>query len=322
MLSRVADSLYWMSRNIERAENNARVLGVQLIQMLEASSEESLANHDWEAVIEICGSLKEFNKLYDRFSVNNVIDYLAFSEDNYSSVLNCVKFARENARTTRDIIPNDLFEVWNDLYLDSTKMIIPEGSLKDVHEFLKRVKIASLTSQGVIESSMSRGVPYRFIKIAKWLERAEKTARILNVLSEKSLEDQERSDGTNYYYWRSALQLLNGYDEYLKKYPPRMNEQDVLTFLVSDFSFPRSIQYCMDHVREAIIALEGGKVSHYSWRMYAALDRLMDEFDEMKIRALKVQEINAYLDDFQDRCNDISEVFSQTYYLIEPSHVP
>ncbi|MDG5472795.1 alpha-E domain-containing protein [Jeotgalibacillus sp. ET6] len=322
MLSRVADSLYWMSRNIERAENNARVLGVQLIQMLEASSEESLTNYDWETVIEVCGSLEEYNHLYEKLTINNIIDYLAFSESNQSSVLNCVKFARENARITRDIIPGDLFEVWNDLFLESTNMYIPEGSLKEVHGFLKRVKLASLTSQGVIESSMSRGVPYRFIKIAKWLERGEKTARILNVLSEKSNDDRERADGTNYYYWRSALQLLNGYDEYLKKYPPRMNEKDVLTFLISDYAFPRSIQYCMDHVREAIIALEGGKVSHYSWRMYAALDRLMAEFDEDKIRSLSVHEFSSFLDDFQDRCNDISQVFSQTYYLIEPAHVP
>ncbi|WP_245153991.1 alpha-E domain-containing protein [Jeotgalibacillus proteolyticus] len=322
MLSRVADSLYWMSRNIERAENNARVLGVQLIQMLEASSEESLANHDWETVIEICGSLQEFNQLYDRFTVTNIIDYLAFSEDNLSSVLNCIKFARENARTTRDIIPNDLFEVWNDLYLESSRMFIPEGSINEVHSFLKQVKIASLTSQGVIESSMSRGVPYRFIKIAKWLERAEKTARILNVLSEKSEKDAERADGTNYYYWRSALQLLNGYDEYLKKYPPRMNEKDVLTFLLSDEAFPRSIQYCMDHVREAIIALEGARVSHYSWRMYAALDLLMEEFNEEHINSLQVHEFSSFLDNFQDRCNDISLIFSQTYYLIEPASVP
>lgn len=322
MLSRVADSLYWMSRNIERAENNGRVLGVQLIQMLEASSEDSLAKYDWEAVIEICGSLYEFNQLYDHFSVNNVIDYLAFSTNNSSSILSCIKFARENARVTRDIIPGDLFEVWNDLYLESSNGHIPEGSLKEVHDFIKRVKIASLTSQGVIESSMSRGVPYRFIKIAKWLERAEKTTRILNVLSEKSSRDAERAEGTTYYYWRSALQLLNGYDEYLKKYPPRMYEKDVLTFLVTDYAFPRSIQYCMDHVREAIIALEGGKVSHYSWRMYAALDRLMDDFDGMKLKSLDVHQISAYLDEFQDRCNDISEVFSQTYYLIEPSHVP
>ncbi|KIL49622.1 alpha-E domain-containing protein [Jeotgalibacillus soli] len=322
MLSRVADSLYWMSRNIERAENNARVLGVQLIQMLEASSGESLAKYDWEPVIEICGSLQDFNNQYDQFNMNNIIHYLAFSESNSSSILSCIKMARENARTTRDIIPTDLFEVWNDLYLESNSLRIPEGSLRDIHDFIQRVKIASLTSQGVIESSMSRGVPYRFIKIGKWLERAEKTTRILNVLSDKSKEESLRVYGENYYYWRSALQLLNGYDEYLKQYQPRMDPKDVLTFLIADSDFPRSIQYCMDHVREGLIALEGGKVSHYSWRMYAALDRLMDEFDEIKLQALPIEGISKFLDDFQDQCNKIGLVFSETYYLIEPAHVP
>ncbi|TFD92850.1 alpha-E domain-containing protein [Jeotgalibacillus sp. R-1-5s-1] len=322
MLSRVADSLYWMSRNIERAENNARVLGVQLIQMLEASSEETLARHDWETVLEICGSNTQFNELYPNMSTNHLIEYLAFSENNANSILNCIRYARENARTTRDIIPNDLFEVWNNLYLDTQEMNIREGSLRDVKTFLERVKVASLTSQGIVDSMMTRGVPYRFFNIAKWLERAEKTARILNILNDRSAADLNKADGTNYYYWRSALQLVNGYEEYLKKYPPRMNEKDVLTFMISDYAFPRSIQYCMDHIRESIISLEGGKVSHYSWRIYAALDSLIDEFDEHKIRSLKENGISAFLDDFQNRCNDISQIFSETYYLVDPAGVP
>lgn len=319
MLSRVADSLYWMSRNIERAENNARVLGVQLIQMLEASSEETMARHDWETVLEICGSVADFNRLYPKMSTSHMIDYLAFSEANPNSILSCIKFARENARTTRDIIPNDLFEVWNNLYLEMTEIKISEGSLRDIQHFLNKVKIAALTSHGIVDSMMTRGVPYRFFNVAKWLERAEKTARILNILNDQSTADRQKADGTNYYYWRSALQLVNGYEEYLKKYPPRMNERDVLTFLISDFSFPRAIQYCIDHIRESVISLEGGRVSHYSWRMYAALDLIIDEFDEQKIRSLKEEGISAFLDDFQNKCNDIGRIFSETYYLVEPS---
>ncbi|KIL43346.1 hypothetical protein KP77_30520 [Jeotgalibacillus alimentarius] len=319
MLSRVADSLYWMSRNIERAENNARVLGVQLIQMLEASSEETLARHDWETVLEICGSVEDFNRMYPKMSTNHLIDYLAFAENNPNSILSCIKYARENARTTRDSIPTDLFEVWNNLYLETTEMKISEGSLRDIQQFLNRVKIAALTSHGIVDSMMTRGVPYRFFNVAKWLERGEKTARILNVLNDRSTADREKADGTNYYYWRSALQLVNGYEEYLKQYPPRMNEKDILTFLISDFSFPRSIQYCMDHIRESVISLEGGRVSHYSWRIYAALDLMIDEFDERKISSLKDEGISAFLDDFQNKCNDIGRIFSETYYLVEPS---
>lgn len=322
MLSRVADSIYWMARNIERAENNARILSVQLIHLLEASDEETLANQDWEFVLEICASIQDFkNSGYSLQSEKDIIWYLTFDESNLNSITNCINFARANAKVSRDHLPDSLWEVWNELYLKVKNYKKEDGSKEDIQIYLKEISRASTNVLGIIDSSMTRaGEAYRFLKIGNWLEQAEKTARILNVVCNYTFDAEEQYgyQGKYYYYWRSALQLVNGYDDFLRANPPRMDPRDILNFLLADESFPRSIRYCMNNVRKAVEELENGKVSHYSWELYAALDNLLQEFDEMNLEETSIQDLSEFLDHFQNKCNEIGTIFSRTYYLIDP----
>ncbi|MYL49597.1 alpha-E domain-containing protein [Halobacillus litoralis] len=319
MLSRVADSLYWMSRNIERAENNARVLSVQLIHMLEAQNQEA-ADRDWEEIVEVCASAKDYYSLYDRLDRETLIQYLTISPFNVNSLMNCMNYARENARSTRDILPEELWEVLNAFHLDQKDWQELPNTRQHTQDYLDHVIKTSMTSQGVIESSMSRGTPYTFIKVGKWLERAEKTARILNVTCEKNRKEADVPTD-HYYYWLTALQFLNGYDAYIKEHPPTMESKHVLSFLIKEGTFPRSIRYCMDHVLEAVNKLEGGKISHYSEDLFQMLELIQDEITSTNIEEMDMNELMAFLDHFQDRCMTLSRMFSQTYYLIEPVHV-
>ncbi|MYL20337.1 alpha-E domain-containing protein [Halobacillus litoralis] len=319
MLSRVADSLYWMSRNIERAENNARVLKVQLIHMLEASSKEAL-DREWEEILEVSASTADYYSFYERMDRETIIQYLTISPLNVNSLMNTMNYARENARATRDILPEELWEVLNQFHLDQKEWQELPNTRDHTQQYLNRVIQTSMTSQGVIESSMSRGTPYSFIKIGKWLERAEKTARILNVTCEKNRK--ETGGGTHHYYhWMTALHFLNGYDAYIKEYPPTMEPKNVLSFLIKERNFPRSIQYCMDHVLEAVTNLEGGKVSHYSENLFHMLEVIQNEIEESSIEEMGMEELMHFLDHFQDRCQTLSRMFSETYYLIEPVRV-
>lgn len=326
MLSRVADSIYWMARNIERAENNARILSVQLIHMLEASEEETLANQDWEFVLEICASKEEFSAAgYSSHTEKDIIYYLTFDEQNFNSITNCIYLARENARIARDHLPGELWEVWNDLYLKAKSINTGNWTKEDLQDYMNHINIASTTVLGAIESSMTRkGEAFRFFKIGNWLERAEKTSRILNVVCEYTLDAEENYgyQGKYYYYWRAALQLVNGYDAYLRLNPPQMEPKSVLAFLVAEDTFPRSIRYCVNHVRMSVEKLENGKVSHYSWKLYASLDHLIEEFKEIDLEAITIEKLSRFLDYFQNRCNEIGTIFSRTYYLIEPEHQP
>src|SRR5690606_32315676 len=224
-----------------------------------------------------------------------------------------------NARVSRDHIIDDYWKTWNRCYLALQDIDRSQCENSRIRLFLERVKTTALTSQGIIESSMSRGVEYQIIKIGKWLERAEKTARILNVVCERTYEQQLDEQTEDYYYWLSALRMTNAYEAYLKSHPPKMDPRQVLSFLISNKAFPRSIRYCLDHVREAIDVLENGKVSHYSWELYAKLDEMRTEFNEVKIEEFTTDEMMDFLNHFQDGCNEISQLFSKTYYLIDPT---
>ncbi|OHX53650.1 protein containing transglutaminase-like domain, cysteine protease, partial [Planococcus salinarum] len=317
MLSRVANSLYWMSRNAERAENNARILDVQLLQMIEASDEELVRADDWKLIFEICAStdMMEYIKSLPAYNEDQLVYYLSMEEENFNSVASCVRFIRENARVSRDHITDDYWEVWNRCYLTLQDMDTESLSVHEMRRFLEKVKNTALTSQGIVESSMSRGVEYQMIKIGKWLERAEKTARILNIVCERTLARAEEQQSEDYYYWLAALRMTNGYDAYLKANPPKMDPSLVLTFLVSNPTFPRSIRYCLDHMREAIVKLEDGKVSHYSWELFAKIDQLTADFDNFNFQELEPEDMLDFLNDFQNGCNEIGQLFSKTYYL-------
>ncbi|MFC7060845.1 alpha-E domain-containing protein [Halobacillus seohaensis] len=318
MLSRVADSLYWMARNIERSENNARILSTQLIHMLEASDEQVI-DRDWEEILEICASKEEYYEQYARLDKDTLIQYLTINPSNYNSLQNSMIYARENAKATRDHIPDELWQLINRFYLEK-KALQEQLPSQSTHEHLKDIIQMSMTSQGIIESTMIRGIPYSFIKIGKWIERAEKTARILNVICEKTLREKNSTDTENYYYWLTALQIVNGHDSYIKEHPPTMNPKDVLTFLIENRNFPRSIRYCVDHIMYAIHNLESGKVSHYSEDLFQLLAGIQEEIGRTDISGMSMRELMAFLDTFQEDCHKVSRKFSETYYLIEPVH--
>ncbi len=319
MLSRVADSLYWMSRNCERTEHNAHILSMQLIKMLETSEQEMGELNEWETLVEICSTKHDFYSYHPFITVEGVVNYLTFSKENMNSMVNTVQFARENARITRDSIPNELWEVWNEFYLHTKDIQSKQVcSLKDIHHFLNTIKKASFTATGVIDSLMERDLPYHFMKIGKWVERAEKTALILLVFFQRARQEQKAA--ADDFFWRSILQFVNGGDAFFKRFSPIINQKNVLQFLVTDLSFPRSIRYCTEHIWEAVKELERGKVSHYSWQMYALLDTMMAEFTEDFVKNLAEEEIEAFLIQTLNRCVEFGKIFSNTYYLIEREH--
>ncbi|WP_173918476.1 alpha-E domain-containing protein [Halobacillus sp. Marseille-Q1614] len=317
MLSRVADSLYWMSRNIERSENNARILSAQMIHMLEAS-DQNVLDRDWEEILEICASKQDYYNHYVRLNRDTILQYLTLSPMNNNALQNTVNFARENARATRDIIPDELWQMINRFYLEKQSQVDQPFTPPVIQSHLKDVITMSMTCQGIIESTMTRGTPYAFIKIGKWIERAEKTARILNVICEKTLREKNSTDSQSYYYWLTALQIVNGYDSFIKDHPPTMNPQEVLTFLIEEEKFPRSIRYCVDHILETIHNLEAGKRSHYSEDLFQLLTDIKAEINDTDISGMSMEELMVFLDRFQDNCHQLSRVFSMTYYLVNP----
>lgn len=292
MLRRVADSLYWMSRNIERAENNARVLGVQLIKELEGSEEEITTNHNWNTILEICASVSEFQHLYEnRLPTGEaVIEYITFSEHNPNSIYNCAKIARENARMTRDHVPNDLWVSVNEFYLYLNETTQLQWNSKHIHSYLQQVKMASLTTQGIIESLMPQDVCYHIINVGKWLERAENTIRIVNAACEITNRIIKGNKIEHFHCGHSALQLVNGHNAYLKQARPKVDSRQVLPFLISDPTFPRSIRYCLNKVNRGIQQLENEGAFVYSRQLKVVMNDLLERCNKLKVENMNLMD--------------------------------
>lgn len=354
MLSRVAETLYWMARNIERAENNARIIAVRLGRMPESweagvdkadiaeragGSEkggvvlpylrtdepgsgipreaELTPDGDWEELLEINASLAEYRDSHPELVPGEILPYLTFSEGNPNSIASCIAYARNNARSARDAIPHELWETLNDMYWSVRQSSEEGGELRDYYPFLQAVKVGSFTTQGVIESLMPRGAPYLFVQIGKWLERAEKTARILNVVCAKALKPEEQLPSRQYVHFLTALELVGGSDAFLRQYPPYMHPKDVLAFLMADPAYPRSIRYCVDHFVQAMYRLEDEGVTLYTGPLVAAVEQLTEQFSEGRIHEWPLHDLERYLDLFQNLCNEIGALFAGT---IHPDH--
>ena len=180
MLSRVADSLYWMSRYIERAENDARILDINLQLLLDLGGEAEAMQH-WTPVIASLEETDLFDSLYDMADERSVTEFLTLQKKNPNSIFSCLTLARENARTTREQISSEMWEQINRLYLfvqsDDARKLLASSP----HEFFKRVVNGSHLFQGITEATMTHGEGWEFIRIGTLLERADCTSRILDV---------------------------------------------------------------------------------------------------------------------------------------------
>jgi uncharacterized alpha-E superfamily protein len=172
MLSRVADSIYWLSRYIERAENIARFIDVNLQMMLDLPVVE---NEQWEPLVTITADEENFRKRYGAFTQENVIRFLAFDQEYPNSIVSCVRAARENARSVRDIISSEMWEQINRYYLTLTSARFDPSRGGDYHDYFTQVRIGSQLFGGITDATMSHNEAWHFARVGRLLERADKT---------------------------------------------------------------------------------------------------------------------------------------------------
>ncbi|SFF72415.1 Uncharacterized conserved protein, Alpha-E superfamily [Halobacillus alkaliphilus] len=313
MLSRIADSCYWLARYMERSETNARTLSSQMLHMLE-ESDQSKMDREWELLFKICTS-KEYDEHDSRLNREDMLHDLVLSRENESSLLHLLELAREKAKVSRTLMPASIWEMINRLYLEKKEQL--EGSLHSntIQSDLGDILDMSSNFQGIIESSMLRGDTYNFVKIGKWIERAETTARILKVICEKTLEEENNKDSQDFDYWIQALQLANGYDSFIMEHPLTLDPKEVFSFLIKEERFPRSIKYCVGHILSAVEQLNPGKRSQDKEELLQLLEYTQRGIERTDIAEMSVDKLLRFLNGFQDHCHRINEVFSTTYNL-------
>ena len=321
MLSRVADALYWMARYSERTQTNAHILQVQLLNMLEQSGQEHDYIDHWEAVLNICASKEEYLANYTTIRVNPLIDYLLFSEKNGNALHATLRAIRENARVTRDSMPTELWEIQNSFYLTKQQSILKRERpipLIALQDFLQDVRKTLWMETGLIEGSMDRDLPFYFMQVGKWLERAEKTIRMIVIIVEQQkrtgtslLED----DGT------FLLDLSAARESFMRKHR-QTNLLTVIRYLVQDAHFPCSVMFCVKKIEEAITAIEHDSLSSRLLTLQSDVSSLVLAIDHIDFWQMTIEETLKMMEERLSQCMAFSDAFSTIYHLYEPSVQP
>ncbi|MGH8617789.1 MAG: alpha-E domain-containing protein [Burkholderiales bacterium] len=263
MLSRVANNLFWMSRHIERAENTARILDVtyrmSLLPYRVLAPGEPWAEH-WAVPLVISGLATEY---YERFpgpvTAENVLRFMVFDAANSSSIHACIQSARENARTVRGAITSEMYEDLNSLWLDMRLRDFTLLQSGGVSEFFDWVKTRSHRFRGVTFGTMLRDEGYSFIRLGTFMERADNTARILDVKYHTLLPSIADVGGAvDYYQWGALLRSLSAFDAYRKVYRDAITPMRVAELLILRDDMPRSLHACLNEIYDIVKALSNG----------------------------------------------------------------
>jgi uncharacterized alpha-E superfamily protein len=248
MLSRTADSLFWLSRYVERAENTARIIDAasRLAALPAGYGGET---NEWESALISAGCLEPFKRVYEEATAQTVVDFLAFSPQNPSSIKSCLEIARFNARSVRTALTTEMWETINSAWLELKDYSARDLSLARLSDFLRFVKQTSLTFDGSAYRTMLRNDAYSFSRIGVYIERADSTARILDVKYHVILPPDAPVGGSlDYFQWTSILRSVSSLTAYHWVYRENLKPWLVADLLILNGQMPRSIAACYENL--------------------------------------------------------------------------
>lgn len=315
MLCRVADSLFWMSRYIERAEDTARLVDVnlQLLLELDRHGDDSISAH-WQGILESLGDLALYHQHCDEITTEAVTEFLTFSKGNPSSVLSCILAARENARMIRDQISSEMWEVINRLYLFLRSQNAEQVLHSSTSEFFQHIKETSHLFRGVTDGTFPRRVGYEFIKAGCYLERADKTARIVN--SKQSLKEAASTPSGGAHdviQWVAILRSCTALEAYHRIYVGDVDPRHVVDFLIHSRHFPRSLIFCLSELQLAIHAISKCPVSLYSNEGERLCGKLISDILYTSVDEILSTGLHAYLGKVTGEISKITTELSERY---------
>jgi len=256
MLSRTADHLFWMARYTERAENTARMLDANYQLALVPQSDEYAAL-GWRAMLSISELAGIYAAGHARMTSRDVIAFMSSDRDNLSSIISCLGAARENARAVRGSITTELWETLNTTWLEAQRMLADGVLERDPCEFFEWVKFRSHLSRGAQLGTMVKDEAFYFMRLGTFLERADNTARILDVkcemLEQRSALAQPLAQSLDYYHWAAVLRSVSGFEVYRKVYRDVIVPERVASLLILFADWPRSLAASLDEIAQIIV---------------------------------------------------------------------
>jgi uncharacterized alpha-E superfamily protein len=317
MLSRVADSLYWMSRYLERAEHTTRLLDVNLNLMLDESP--ISAERRWQRVLQALGRPKNIEWAGEPYALTQA---LTFDTGNKASILSCIIAARENSRHVREQISTEQWHRLNSLYLQVTRPEMQHqkqsealvAGMTQPSEFLQSVMEAVHQFQGVTDSTMNHGEGWQFIQVGRYIERASATALLLQAYHADLWEQPERiTEGNEYLDWMGLLRSATAFEAYCKVYTADLTPDRIFEFLLLDEEFPHSVRFSIDSLQCALEKIQGDSGRTRAEALRRLGGRLQSSLNYSSVDEILNQDVPAYLSSIQAQCRAIHEMIYELY---------
>lgn len=309
MLARVAETLYWMARYLERAENMARLINVNANLILDIPKKTAVG---WEPLIDITGTRKVFEENYQDFEERSVMKYLIQDADSPVSILNSLKWARENARTIRDVIPREAWEQINALNIYAKDQLNIAMSKRGRFSYLNEIILRNQTIVGLLSGTLSRDDGYVFVRLGRNLERADMTSRIIDVRSASLLVGDPGVEGHRPFeniQWMSVLKSLTAYQMYRQAMQARVRRSDVVKFLFQSQRFPRAILFCVQQIRQSLKGLPDGEGT------MERVNKLEELLKAAQLHTYDQQMLHDFIDVIQIELNAINNSLVEHYFL-------
>lgn len=309
MLSRTADHLFWMSRYMERAENLARLLDVTWQMSLVPQSMEA-ANRSWAGIIALNSLEEAYAAKHATVSGENVLRFMTTDPDNFSSIFSCLRMARENAHAVRGTLTTEMWETLNSTWLEARGKSFEQILNSGITEYFEWVKLRSALTRGTTLGTLLQDESYNFIRLGTLLERADNTARILDV-KYHVLPTSEEEGASDFYEWGALLRSVSAFEVYRKVYRDVITPDRVAELLILDRDMPRSLHFCLASVvknLELIANSHSGETQRQAGMLYSQLRY-------GRIEEILKDGLHEWLTDFMDRIYLLGDGISKDFLV-------
>ncbi|MCA9395536.1 MAG: alpha-E domain-containing protein [Candidatus Omnitrophica bacterium] len=310
MLSRVAHNIYWMQRYRERTENLARIREVNLILSTDLPEEQM----DWEALLFACAAMDEFKEIYGSVTQPNIVAFFTFERNNPGSLINCIRMARENARSVRDAITTEMWQELNTIYLYAQNESLENRTPRDPYHFFNRIKRQCQLFTGIADTTMSHGLAWHFGRIGYLIERADMTTRLLDVKYFTPLPGQEMVGGPfDNIQWNALLKSVSGLEMYRKKWR-NVHYTHVIEFLILDREFPRSIHSCLTRCLISLSEVDERTNNAYIGHAEEAISDMLSYLNRLDHAEIIRYGLHEFIERIQAELNNIHTAIFDAFF--------
>ncbi len=308
LLSRFASDVFWLARYMERAEALAR-----LIDITKTYAGTETSGEKWERILRICGDLEQYRESHSDADATSILAFYLLDDKNPTSVAYSVRMARENARGARHLISTELWTHLNMLHNRYAKLTGRDIRLSNVSEICQEIKTACQTSEGIVESTLTRGEPWLFYNLGKQIERADQTSRVLDI-GYLSLASDDDDHALLSVQWNALIRSLAGYHLYRSKYPAGDYARDVTSFMLFEPEFSRSVACCADSIATTLKRLKQRLPEIPTGRIDDAQAALADMMEAGPEQPITAAHLHRFLDQLQLAIGALSEAVAITYF--------